>query len=160
MDHSDRGALHFGNSRGTESIMCAKPAEFRHSLGVSLLKGGYNLSLHVGTSLAFYKGQKGLSLENSEKRLKGVPGARGPGAEKTRKRVENNYFSSYFRVFGSFSTLFRVFFGPGAGNPFSEFFRSFLGRAFLTPAKGKRCPNLHVPSAVPTPPPLNPYSPL
>ena len=39
-----------------------------------------------GTSLAFYRGQKGLSLENPRKKSeKGFPGALGPGAEKARK---------------------------------------------------------------------------
>ena len=46
----------------------------------------------VGTSLAFYRGPKGLSLENSEKEVcKDVPGVsfRVKKARKCRKRVEN-----------------------------------------------------------------------
>ena len=52
---------------------------------------------------------KGLSLENSEnKSEKGLPEPLGPGSTcpKKSRRVENDYFSSFFRVFGSFSTRF------------------------------------------------------
>ena len=86
------------------------------------------ITVTFGTSLALYRGQKGLSLENPQKESeKGFPGPLGPRAEKARNRVENDNFSSFFRVSGSFSTLFRVFSAPGPrgpGNPFSD---SLLG---------------------------------
>ena len=69
-----------------------------------------------------------------KKSEKGFPGPLGPGVVKTRKRVENDNFSSFFSsfrlVFNSFST-FLSFFDPRAerpGNPFSDILRSFLGR--------------------------------
>ena len=39
-----------------------------------------------------------------------------------------------------FSTLLHIF-EPGAGNPFADFFQGFLGRGFLSPVEGQRCPN-------------------
>ena len=73
-----------------------------------------------------------------KKSEKGFPGPLGPGFEKPRKGVENDYFSSFFRVFGPFSTFFSTFFellrprGLSApGTPFRTFFRSFLGRGLL-----------------------------
>ena len=42
-----------------------------------------------GISLAIYRGHKGLSLENSKKSLKGVPGASRPRGQHARKHVEN-----------------------------------------------------------------------
>ena len=90
----------------------------------------------LATSLAFYRSQKGLSLKNSEKSPKrGFRGLSAPGSKKTRKRVENDYFSSFFRVFGPFSTFLRLFLSllnPGAERPREPlsglFFRSFPGR--------------------------------
>ena len=93
-----------------------------------------------------------------KKSEKGFPGPLGPGSKKARKRVENDYFSRFFRVFGSFSTRFWLFLGamltlgPRApGNPFSDFFRSFPGRRLLTPVDGQRYPNMCVPNAAVTP---------
>ena len=101
-------------------------------------------SPNLGTSLAFYRGQKGLSLENRRKESgKGFPGPLGPGAEKAQKRVENDYFSSFFRVFGSFSTLLRAFSAPGReapGTPFQTLFGGFLGRGLFDPC---RRPTMH-----------------
>ena len=113
-------------------------------------KRSYRLqnSPKVGTPLAFYRVQKGPSLENSEKCLKrGSRGQEAPGPKKTRKRIENDHFLVFF----GFLTRFRIFFdffraflttGPrGPGNPFSDFFRRFQAGAFLTPVEGQRCPN-------------------
>ena len=89
----------------------------------------------IATSLAFYRSQKGLSLENSEKSPKrGSRGREAPGVEKTRKRLENYYFQVFFEFSASFQPFFdffRAFSTPGPrgpGNPFSDFFRSFPGR--------------------------------
>ena len=90
----------------------------------------------LGTSLAFYRGQKGPSLENSEKSLK--RGSRGLSEKKLEKESRMTIFQVFFRVFDSFSTLFRVFLTPGPrgpGNPFSNFFRSFLGRGLFDPCR-------------------------
>ena len=81
--------------------------------------------------MAFYRRQKGLSIETPKRKKseKGFLGPLGPRADKARKSVKNDDFSSFFRVCGSFSTLFRAFLTPGPrgpGNPFSAFFRSFL----------------------------------
>ena len=47
----------------------------------------------LGTSLAFYRGQKGLSLENRRKESgKGFPGPLGPGAEKVEKESKKSLF--------------------------------------------------------------------
>ena len=84
-----------------------------------------NVFLSVGTSLAFYRGQKGLPRKLRKKSENGFPGPR--------QRVENDYFSSFLRVFDSFSTLFRAFLTPGPrgpGNPFSDIFGVFWGEAF------------------------------
>ena len=93
---------------------------------------------NIATSLAFYRSQKGLSLKNSEKSLKrGSRGLSAPGSKKPEKESKMTIFSSFFRVFGPFSTFFRLFlsfFDPGAErprNPFSDFFRSFLGRGLF-----------------------------
>ena len=107
-----------------------------------------SLFVNVGfaTSLAFYRSPKGLSLENSEKNLKrAFSGPLGPGVKKTRKRVENDNFSSFFSgfrlVFNSFS-FFLSFFDPGPGIPFQIFFGVLQGEAFLTPVEGQRCRNV------------------
>ena len=64
-----------------------------------------HFATYLGISLAIYRSQKAFSLGNSEKSLKrGSRGLSAPGSKKARKRVENDYFSSFFRVFGSFST--------------------------------------------------------
>ena len=55
-----------------------------------------------------------------KKSEKGFPGPLGPGVEKTRKRVENDYFSSFFSSFRPFFNLFRLFlsfFDLGAERP-------------------------------------------
>ena len=92
----------------------------------------------LATSLAFYRSQKGLSLKNSEKSPKrGSRGLSAPGSKKPEKESKMTIFQVFFRVFGPFSTFFRLFlsfFNPGAerpGNPFSDFFRSFLGRGLF-----------------------------
>ena len=92
----------------------------------------------VATSLAFYRSQKGLSLENSEKSPKrGSRGLSAPGSKKlkkSRKKVEKGPKTRKKLEKWSFSTLFRFFFDPRAErprNPFSDFFRSFLGRGLF-----------------------------
>ena len=67
-----------------------------------------------------------------KKSEKGFRGLSAPGSKKTRKRVENGNFSSFFRVFGPFSTFFRLFFellrpqgGEALGTPFRTFFGVF-----------------------------------
>ena len=98
------------------------------------------LGTNIGTSLAFYRGQKGFSLENPRKESeKGFP------AEKVRKRLENEPKTRKKLKNGRFSTLFRGFFDPGGreapGTPFSDSFLGFSrGEAFLTPVEGQRCP--------------------
>ena len=53
----------------------------------------------LGTSLAFYRGQEGPSLENSEESLKrGSRGLSAPGPKKLEKESK--------------MTIFQVFFGP------------------------------------------------
>ena len=102
----------------------------------------------LGIMLAMYRSQKALSLGNSKKSLKkGFPGPLGPGVKKARKRVEKDYFSSFFSgfwlVFDSFLNFLggMLTLGPRApGNPFSDFFRSFPGRRLLTPVDGQRYP--------------------
>ena len=82
----------------------------------------FTISQTRWTSLAFYRGQKGPSLENSEKNLK-----RGKNSKKSRKLL---FFKFFFRVFDSFSTLFRLFscfFDPGAERPREPLFRLFFG---------------------------------
>ena len=64
---------------------------------------------NLGTSLALYRGQK-LSLENSEKSLK--RGSRGLSAELSDTRGRE-----------------------APGTPFSDFFRSFLGRGLFEPCR-------------------------
>ena len=91
----------------------------------------------VGTSLAFYKGQEGLSLENPQKKTeKGLPGQ----SKTLEKESKNDNFSSFFQVFGSFSTLFRAFSAPGP-RPLEALYRIFCGVFFLTPVERQRCPN-------------------
>ena len=70
-----------------------------------------------GTSLAFYRGQKGLSLENPERSLK--RGSRGPapGSKKLENESKNDHFSSFFSGFGLVFNSFSSFFDPG-GTPF------------------------------------------
>ena len=82
----------------------------------------------IGTSLAFFRGQKGLFLENSEKVCKG--GSRGllaPGSKKLAKEsmmTSFQVFSGFRLVFDSLSSLF----GPGPrcpGTPFQTIVRVF-----------------------------------
>ena len=66
-----------------------------------------------------------------KKSAKGFPGALGLGVEKAQKKSKKSR-----KKIGklSFSTLFRVFWTPGPrgpGNPFSDFFRTFLGRGLF-----------------------------
>ena len=75
------------------------------------------------------QGSKRPLLENPGKESeKGFAGALGPGVKKLEKESKNDYFASFFRVFGLFSTLFRTFSAPGPrgpGNLFSDSFRGF-----------------------------------
>ena len=96
----------------------------------------------LGRSLAFYRGQKGLSLENSEKNLKRSsrpPPTPGPKKlEKESKMTIFQPFSGFWFGFDSFSTFSELFGSRGrggAGNPFSDFFRNFLGRGLFDPCK-------------------------
>ena len=101
--------------------------EGKHAIK-SLPTNGFLDPPTFGTSLALYRGEKGLSLENPQKESeKGLPGPLGPGAEKARNRVENDYFSSFFRVLGLFFDSFSSFFSPRAERPREPFFRLFLG---------------------------------
>ena len=73
---------------------------------------------------------KGLSLGNSQKSLKrGSWGLSAPGSKKARKRVENDYFSSFFFGFLARFRLVFDFFGgyvdPGAESPRQPLFRLF-----------------------------------
>ena len=81
----------------------------------------------IATSLAFYRSQKGLSLENSEKSLKrGSRGLSAPGSKKHKKsrkkklkkgrKLEKNLKNVHFR-------LFFGFFDPGAPRPREPLFR-------------------------------------
>ena len=95
-----------------------------------------------GTSLAFYRGQKGPSPENSKKSLKRGSGASRAQGQKSAKKVEKesktsqkpekNLKNSHFRHFFEF---FRPWGPRGPGNPFSDFFRSFLGRGLFDPCR-------------------------
>ena len=82
------------------------------------------MSIHAigfGTSLAFYRGQNGLSLENPEKSPKGFPGPLGPGAEKARRNVENEPQTPEKKLEEvSFFDTFSSFFDSGAGRGFSR----------------------------------------
>ena len=87
------------------------------------------------TWLAFYRSQKGLSLENSEKSPKrgsrGLSGRGRKNPKKSRKWLVFNFFSSFrpvFNLFFDFSWAFPTPGPRGPGNPFSDFFGSFLGR--------------------------------
>ena len=92
----------------------------------------------VGTSLAFYRGQKGLSLENSEIKNpeRGSQGLLAQGQKSSTKAEKESKMSQkpeekLEKL--SLSTLFRAFSAPGPrgpGNPFPDFFWSFLGRPF------------------------------
>ena len=69
-------------------------------------------------------------LRRKKKKLwKGVPGASRPRGQKNfEKGSKMTIFQVIFRVFGSFSTLFRLFlsfFNPGAERPREPFFRLF-----------------------------------
>ena len=61
----------------------------------------------VGTSLAFYRGQKGPSLENSEKSLKrGSRGLSAPGPKKLEKESKMTISRLVFDLFLTFFALF------------------------------------------------------
>ena len=84
----------------------------------------------LGTSLAFYRGQKGLSLENPEKSLK--TGSRGLSTlglkklekeSKTSEKPEKNLKNSHFRLLKTFSS----FFDPGVERPREPVFGLFSG---------------------------------
>ena len=82
--------------------------------------------------LAFYRSQKGLSLKNSEKSLKGVPGASRPRGRKNPKKSRKWLFFKFFSRFRPFFNFFSTFFellrppGPkGPGTPFQTFFGVF-----------------------------------
>ena len=89
----------------------------------------------LATSLAFYRSQEGLSLENSAKTLKrSSRGLSAPGSKKTqksRKRVENKPKTRKKLEKLSFSTPFLSFFlTPGTSFQFF-FVRSSLGRGLF-----------------------------
>ena len=91
-------------------------------------------------------------LQGSKRRLLGKlrkkslkRGFRGLGSKKARK---HDYFSSFFRVFGSFSTRFRLFFRAcwprgreAPATPFQTFFGVSQGEAFLTPVMANDIPS-------------------
>ena len=84
----------------------------------------------LGISLAIYIQElKGLSVGNSQKSLKrGSRGLSAPKSKKARKRVENDYFSSFFSGFLAFRLVFDFFGGyvdPGAESPRQPLFRLF-----------------------------------
>ena len=89
----------------------------------------------IGTSLAFYMGSKRpLPRKLQKQNLKrGSWGLSAPGANKLENGSKMTIFQVFFRVLGSFSTIFRPFLeflspGPkGSGNPFSDFFSEFPG---------------------------------
>ena len=93
-----------------------------------------------------YSGQQGLSLENSKRSEKGLPGPLGPEVEKLEKESKMTTFLFLWGVLGSFSTLFELSGPQGRETP--AFCRSFLGRGlFLTPVEGQRCPKANEPDA-------------
>ena len=74
------------------------------------------------------QGSKGLSLENPEKRFeKGFPGPLGPGAEKVRKRAENEPKTRKKIEKLPFLDSFSSFSDPGAGRPREPLYRLFFG---------------------------------
>ena len=81
-----------------------------HTANTSFRRNAHELQRCVGTLLAFYRGQKGPSLANSEKWFLGPL---RPGPTKLEKKVENDKFSSFFvQAFGSctFFLTFRALF--------------------------------------------------
>ena len=95
-----------------------------------------------------FPSHKGLSLENSEKKVwKGVPGASRPGVKKARKKSEKSWKPAEIPekswklvIFGSFSS-FLTQKARGAGDPFSDFIPSYPGRCLLNAGEGQRCLN-------------------
>ena len=84
-----------------------------------------NFVLSFTTSLAFYRSPKGLSLENSEKSLKGA--SRSPSAPGS-KKLEKESKTTIFQVVFWFSARFRLFlrgFLPRAERPRKPLFRLF-----------------------------------
>ena len=95
----------------------------------------------VGITLAIYRGQNGLFLENSEKSLKrGCRGLSAPRsiASKSQKRVKNWPKLKKYLKNSHLLLFFELFLAPGPrgpGNPVSDFFRSFLGRGLFNPCR-------------------------
>ena len=88
----------------------------------------------IATSLAFYRSQEGLSLENSKKKSeKGSRGLSARGASKKKSKKKSKM--TVFQVFYGFSARFQ---------PFADFFsRSFLERGlFDSRREGQRCRKL------------------
>ena len=113
----------------SECFVCGTEQTFP-VLNGTMAKSWLELAPCVATSLAFYRSQKGLSLENSQKSPKrGSRGLSAPGSkklEKSRIKVENGPKTRKKLEKESFLTLFRVFSTPGPlGNPFSDFFSKF-----------------------------------
>ena len=82
----------------------------------------------IENSFGLLQGSKGFSLENPRKESeKGFPGPLGPGAEKVRKRVENEPKTRKKVEKLSFFDSFSSFFDPGAGRPREPLFRLFSG---------------------------------
>ena len=91
--------------------------------------------------------KKASPWETPKKSLKrGSRGLSALGSKKARKRVKNDHFSSFLRVFGSFSTRFRLFFehlDPGAERPrqpLQTFFWSFPRRGLPDPCSWPTIP--------------------
>ena len=86
--------------------------------------------------MAFYRGQKGLSLKNPEKNPKrGSRGLPAPGLKKlekesktSQKPEKNLKKKENFRLFFE---LFRPCGWEASGTPFRTFFRAFQGEVFL-----------------------------
>ena len=113
---------HACSSRSTLRMFCPPVLHMRFN-------SGREKKPKLATSLAFYRSQKGLSLENSEKSPKrGSRGREAPVSKKLKKsrkklkkgrKLEKNLKNSHFRLF------FGVFFDPGAERPQEPFFRLF-----------------------------------
>ena len=86
--------LLFGASQRCYKSIAVMSTPFLHSMNrdiVGLLQGS--------------KRPLPRKVREKNKSEKGFPGPLGPRAEKTRKRVENNYFSSFFNFFCFFGFL-------------------------------------------------------
>ena len=141
LENTKLGAQH-GRNMDTTSLLFSSSQELSMRIfevcnpqPSLLIKTGFSLGAFVATSLAFYKSQKGLSLENSEKSLKrGSRGLSAPGSKRPQKESKMTVFQVFFEFSACFQLCFDFFWalstpGPGGpGNLFSDFFRSFLGR--------------------------------